>query len=134
MPPDLSPILDVKDLDGTTVVTPRDEFVLAENKAALYSLVEGESALPIRSQVVLNLENIRMFRSEMLATLVNFQRKVKETGGSLKLCSLDRDVQRLVELTHLNQVLDIRKTAQEAIDAFRGRTSTGWFRRLFGGR
>lgn len=131
---DPSQYLAVSHSDGTTILKVLDSDVLADAKEVLYSFTEGDTTVPMSSQVVLNLENVRMLKSVMLATLINFQKKIKDKGGSLKLCCVDPDVLRLMRLTHIDELLDIRQDEREAIGTFQPSSSPGWLSRLFGSK
>jgi len=131
---DLVQYIEVNHTRGTTILKVVDPEVLADEKAALYALADGEAGPTLSNQVVLSLVNVRTFKSLMIATLINFQKKIKERGGRLKICSIDPDVLRLFQLTRLDQILDLRKDEQDAIDSFGGSSSPGWFSRLFGSK
>ena|SRR5437588_106168 len=130
---DLAQYVGISDADGTTLIKILDPLVLSDDKAALYSLAEGAGGASLSSQVVLNLENVRALQSVMIATLINFQKKVREQGGSLKICCIDPHVMRLFELTRMDQILDLRKDIPDAIQSF-GSSSSGWMSRLFGSK
>ncbi len=134
MSQDLAQYLDLSHSDGTTILKIMDPQVLAEEKDALYSLVGSNTGPALSSQVVLNLENVHSFKSVMIATLITFQKKLKEQGATLKICCIHPDIMRLFELTKMDQILDLRKNEQDAIGSFRGASSPGWFSRLFGAR
>lgn len=130
---DLAQYVEMSDSEGTTIIRVVDPQVLSDDNEALYSLADGTAGRMLSSQVVLSLEHVRSLKSVMLATLINFQKKIKEKGGSLKICSIDPDVLRLFELTHMDQLLDLRKDEKEALESFRS-PSAGWLSRLFGSR
>ena len=110
------------------------EKIEADAKAALYALADGEAGPTLSNQVVLSLVNVRTFKSLMMATLITFQKKIKDRGGRLKICSIDPDVLRLFRLTRMDQILDLCKDEQDATDSFAGSSSPGWFSRLFGSK
>jgi anti-anti-sigma factor len=129
---DAAQFIGMTNSDGTSIVKILDPQVLADEKAALYALADGSAGTHLSSQVVLNLENVHSLKSVMIATLITFQKKIRERGGSLKICCIDPEVMRLFELTRMDQILDLRGDERDAVQSFE--SSGGWMGRLFGSK
>lgn len=56
--------------------------------------------------------------SSGLGVLVSLSKKIREQGGELRLAGLNEDLQTLFELTKLDTLFAITKTAEEALAAF----------------
>jgi anti-sigma B factor antagonist len=56
--------------------------------------------------------------SSGLGVLVSLSKKIREQGGELRLAGLNEDLQTLFELTKLDTLFAITKTADEALAAF----------------
>jgi len=66
-------------------------------------------------RIVLNLSRVDMLDSFGLAVLISLLKLSKEVGGNLTLFGLNDQVSRLIELTHMDRVLDIWETEGQAI-------------------
>jgi len=82
-------------------------------KSKLKTLVNGQ-----RTHLVLDLQQVHFMDSSGLGSLVACYRMVAKTGGDIKLCSLNPQIQNLVELTRLNQLFDIFETPEQAKRSF----------------
>jgi anti-sigma B factor antagonist len=56
--------------------------------------------------------------SSGLGVLVSLSKKIREQGGDLRLAGLNEDLQTLFELTKLDTLFSISRTAEEALAAF----------------
>lgn len=65
--------------------------------------------------VVLNLGRVEMLDSFGIAVLVSLLKLCKEQQGNLTLYGLNEQVNRLMEITHMDRVLDIWDTEGQAI-------------------
>jgi anti-anti-sigma factor len=72
-----------------------------------------------RRNLLLNLGNVQAMSSAMIDHIVAFHKKVRSLHGKLVLCNLQADVAPVIHHLKLNQVLTIRKDAQEGHEAFR---------------
>lgn len=145
------PVYRIDTIEGVSVITlPGPQFT-GDARDELYALIPrlgGTGTGPKR--VMLNLANVRQIHSAAIAVLINFQKRVREAGGALKICQIDPHVYQVFLLTKMDQVLDLHKTQQEAIDAFHGRGGSrgktggsaghgtdaggGFFKRMFGSK
>jgi anti-sigma B factor antagonist len=66
-------------------------------------------------RIVLNLGAVDMLDSFGLAVLISLLKLSKENGGNLTLYGLNKQVSRLIELTHMDRVLEIWETESQAI-------------------
>jgi anti-sigma B factor antagonist len=65
--------------------------------------------------IVLNLGNVEMLDSFGLAVLISLLKLCKENNGNLTLYGLNQQVTRLIELTHMDRVLEIWETEGQAV-------------------
>lgn len=68
--------------------------------------------------ILLNFDGVEFLSSAALNKLILVDKKVKEVGGQLRLCSLRAEIMEVFTLTRLNRVFDIRKSESEALKAF----------------
>lgn len=66
-------------------------------------------------QIVLNLGKVEMLDSFGLAVLISLLKLCKECHGNLTLYGLNEQVSRLIELTHMDRVLEIWESEGQAI-------------------
>ena len=75
-------------------------------------LVEGHEGLVL----VLDLSAVSFLDSTALGTMVGAVRRLRETGGELRLVLPDSPARRIFELTSLDQVLEIRASRAAAME------------------
>lgn len=71
-----------------------------------------------RKDVLLNLSRVEFVASAALNRLINFQKRVHDAGGKLKLCNLRPEIASVFAATRLNQVFDIRKDKNEGLASY----------------
>jgi anti-anti-sigma factor len=72
---------------------------------------------PGHRRFVLHLGQVHCLSSAMLGKLIAFDRKVKQAGGELTLCSLASDLSATFDRMRLDRVFRICPTEQEALGA-----------------
>jgi anti-sigma B factor antagonist len=65
--------------------------------------------------VVMNLSHVEMLDSFGIAVLISLLKLCKECSGNLTLYGMNEQVTRLIELTHMDRILDIWETEGQAI-------------------
>ena len=70
-------------------------------------------------RVILNLEHVGFLDSTGLSAIIAGHRAVQNRQGSLMLAGVAPQVQRLLDLTHLNEEFTVYPNVQEAITAGR---------------
>ena len=96
-----------------------DEEIIAEaatNDIAelLFSTVADN--LPIR--MLLNFSMVRRLGSSMLSTLVLLNRRIKNSGGTIKLCCIRSSLREIFTITKIDDIFDIYKDEEEALHNF----------------
>ena len=125
-------------IDGVTTIVILDSEIIPESKDQLFAIADrlSESAEP--RWVVLNLATVQTSKSIAIGILINFQTRVRNAGGTLKICRVHPDILRLFELTKTDQVFEIEDRQRDAIEVFHGRSrpprerQPSWFSRLIG--
>jgi anti-sigma B factor antagonist len=85
-----------------------------EAREKLYEVLQGKT----RPKIILNFDRIRVLSSAPIGMLVNFQKNVEASGGSLVLCELDPIVRDILRLTHVEGLFTIRDSEKDALDSF----------------
>jgi anti-anti-sigma factor len=78
------------------------------------ALVEDGS----RCRLVLNLSVVEYLASRALGKLVLLSRKVRELKGRVALCQPTQTVDRLLEATHLAEIIPVYRDEREAVRSF----------------
>ncbi len=92
-------------VDGQLVVTNRQEF-----KQAILDAVEQGARL-----VVVDFTASGYIDSSGLGALVSLSRRLRETGGDLRLVGLNEDLRTLFELTRLDALFPLYATRTDAL-------------------
>jgi anti-anti-sigma factor len=129
----------VEQVNGVTVIHVSVPQITPEMKDDLYALAARLVDSPPPRRVVLDMASVRILNSSAIGILINFQKRVRDAVGALKLCNLDPYVHDLFRLTRMDQVLDIQPTLNDALAAHQGKPRPGqpgksrpWYARLFG--
>jgi anti-sigma B factor antagonist len=94
-------------VDGQLVVTNRQEF-----KRAILDAVEQGARL-----VVVDFTTSGYIDSSGLGALVSLSRRLRESGGDLRLVGLNEDLRTLFELTRLDALFPLYATRADALAA-----------------
>ena len=73
--------------------------------------------------VVLNMENVRLVNSRFLSLLIRCAKTAGETGEQFALGNLGREVQKLMDMLHLDQLLEVYGSVDEAVQALAASSS-----------
>lgn len=111
--------LDVSEVGDVTVVHFRDQRIIEdlgiqEMGLELFHLVEAED----RKKLILNFSNVGFLSSAALGKLITLDKKVKKSGGVLKLCSIKPEIYEVFAITRLDRLFDIKGDEGEALAAF----------------
>lgn len=134
MPADRPSYARIEERDGATIIWIVDPKLLTDAKEEFYALADRVGRAPEPRAVVLNLARVHVFQSMMLGVLINFQKRVREAGGTLKLCELDPQVRKTFALTRLDTMVDICDTESDALKAAQGKGGASWFSKMFGSK
>lgn len=108
--------LNLDEKGGITVVRINGDIDIntsPEVKQTFERLVKDKTA-----SVVINLDDVGYVDSSGLATLVEILKKLRSSGGKLKLSNLSAKVLGLFEITKLNKLFDIANDEDSAINSF----------------
>ena len=89
-----------------------DAIVAPDLKAELV-LISKQGA----KNILIDLESVKYCDSSGLSALLTGHRMCKEANGSFILSAIQPAVEKLITISQLNSILNIKATAQEAIDS-----------------
>jgi anti-sigma B factor antagonist len=108
-------MLDVKRHNNVIVIKPQlkriDASVATEFKSQIIELIGKRD-----EKIVINLSDVDFIDSSGLGVLVLVLRKLGP-DGKIRLCKVKDSVRSIFELTRLNEVFDIHKTVEGAVEA-----------------
>ena len=94
-----------------TLVDKFDSLTSPDIKSELVFLIKSG-----KKNIIVNLAETRYVDSSGLSALLTGNRMCKEAKGSFVLCSLQPNVEKLVQISQLTNVFEITPTLNEAID------------------
>ncbi len=72
-----------------------------------------------RKQIVLDLDGTENLDSRGLTALLNTQDKIRDLGGDLKITTSNATNRKILELTRLDQQLEVFENVVDAVRSFR---------------
>ena len=97
----------VVELTGDFVASAAEQF-----KAQMAKLMEKNFLF-----VVLNLDKVGFMDSSGLGAILGCLRLIEGGGGGLRLCGLQPEVRKAVELVRMDRLVDVHATRDEALKA-----------------
>jgi anti-sigma B factor antagonist len=111
--------LDMDEVKDVTVARFTDKKILDESNIQiignqLFSLVDEDH----RQKIVLDFTNVEYLSSAALGKLITLDKKVKASGGKLRLCSIRSDILEVFKITRLDKLFTIRENREKALEGF----------------
>jgi anti-anti-sigma factor len=106
----------VSQVNDVTVVTFRSPSILEMTAVEavgeqLYKLVDRQA----RRKVLLNMQAVRFWSSQMISVLLNLHKKAGQIDGKVVICSLRPELRKVFKVTNLHRVLNFAKDEDEAM-------------------
>jgi anti-sigma B factor antagonist len=102
--------------EGIVIVTVEGQLIVG-NRQELKNLVH-ESLERGGRKFVIDCTRTGYIDSSGLGALVSMSRKVRETGGEMRIAGLNEDLRSLFELTKLDTLFPILATPEQALAGF----------------
>ena len=104
---------------GVTVVHFVDRtFIHDQECQELSDQLESLVAVAGEKQLLLNLKNVQYLGSDALTILCEFRTRVKSAHGTVKVCCLSPDLNKLLRLTGVDQLFEIYPDQNRALNSF----------------
>ena len=108
--------LSTEKIGEITVVSVLTEVLDASNTE---EFKKGFASIAEKNQnILLELSRVNFVDSSGCGSLLSCLRKVKSSGGELKVCGVQEAVRTLFELVRMDRIIDIFDSKQEAVKAF----------------
>ena len=105
-----------KDPSGVAVVQVDGQLIVG-NRQELKVLIQDALDRGER-RILIDFSRAGYIDSSGLGALVSIAKRVRETGGELRLAGLNEDLRSLFELTKLDTLFAIAETPQQALSSF----------------
>jgi anti-sigma B factor antagonist len=105
-----------RDPGGVAVVQVEGQLIVG-NRQELKDLIQGALDRNDR-RILIDFSRAGYIDSSGLGALVSISKRVRETGGELRLAGLNEDLRSLFELTKLDTLFAIAETPQQALASF----------------
>ena len=86
-----------------------DDLVIQEWGDQLLDLLENQKV----TKLLVNFERVLFMSSSALRALITLNKKAKDSGAALVLCSIDDNIMEAFRITRLDTVFQIKKTEEE---------------------
>lgn len=111
--------IDVEDIGDVTVARFLDRKILDETNIQivgnqLFALIDDEG----RRKIILDFSNVEYLSSAALGKLITLDKKVKTSGGKLRLCSIRPEIYEVFAITRLNKLFDMYDDQEKALEGF----------------
>ena len=106
----------ITEMNGVTIVEVGGELIVG-NRHELKETVLGRLDAGDR-RFLIDFTSSSYIDSSGLAVLVSLSKKIRESGGALRLAGLNEDLRTLFELTKLDTLFQIADTRARAIGEF----------------
>jgi len=116
-----NPRISVRQEQGVTVVELLDKDIpkydeQANNEIAQSLFAAAQQTTPVK--MVVDFGRVNYVGSAMLGTLIRLSKRIHETGGGLRLCTIPPLLLEMFIITKLDRVFDIHPERQAAISSF----------------
>lgn len=107
-----------RESEGVTIVDFRGRIAFGSGNTELRETLAGLAAAGAK-KILLNLKEVDFVDSSGIGEMVKGHMSVRKGGGQLKLCSLTKPVNDLLQATSLNKIFEIHPDEASAIKSFR---------------
>lgn len=105
-----------RDASGVAVVQVEGQLIVG-NRHELKDLVQAALDKGER-RILIDFSRTGYIDSSGLGALVSISKRIRESGGELRLSGLNEDLRSLFELTKLDTLFAIAETPQQALASF----------------
>src|SRR5262245_3168032 len=102
-------------VNDATIVAPQGEIDLSRAPSLRTQLAAAQASKP--RKLIVDLAAVSYMDSSGVATLLEAMRTIQRAGGKLILCCLQDRVRSIIEITRLDTVFTIVKTADDGLKA-----------------
>ena len=108
----------VESPDGSVVIIQTPRRLTTENSDKLKKLIKRYVDKG-RFKIIINLAETEYLDSSGLGAIVSKIAQTRSNNGDIRLASVKKYVMILLELTHINQIVKLFDTPEQAVDSFK---------------
>jgi len=82
--------------------------------------IEKEWSKKLATYIILNMEQLTFMDSSGLGVILGRYKQVTNDGGKLVICCVNRQVEKIIELSGLKNIINFYNTETEALNAIGG--------------
>jgi anti-sigma B factor antagonist len=105
-----------KDARGVVIIGVDGQLIVGNRHELKQKVMDAVEAG--ERKVLIDFTETGYIDSSGLGALVSLSKKLRDTGGELRLAGLNEDLRTLFELTKLDSLFNIADTAEQALAAF----------------
>jgi anti-anti-sigma factor len=119
MSDDISPSSSIHHVEGVMIFEPPgelfDRLEIANVSDEWLEAIESEKP----QRVVINFDNVRFFSSEAIGVVIRMAKRVRASGGDLKLCNMGKVIREVFDICQLIPTLfEVYDSTADAIASF----------------
>ena len=100
------------------VIEPQEKFLTGEDIKELEDRF-AEAYTAGDYSIIMDFSRTELIYSAFISVLLEYNQRLKQKGGRIKLANPGLEVKKIVEVTHLGQIFEIYSNLEEALDSFR---------------
>ena len=109
-------LVKIADEDGIVIVTLMQEKILDDETIALIEAEMNPAINDVKNARVVNdFVNVKFLTSAFLGFLIRLSKGIYESGGQLRLCSIDDKIMGIFKITRLDKIFDIHADVEKAV-------------------
>jgi len=105
-------------IDDVLVIEPQEKFLTGDDIKELEDKFTEAYARGNYS-IIMDFSRTEMIYSAFISVLLEYNQKLKQKGGRIKLANLGLEVKKIVEVTHLSQIFEIYPNLERAVESFK---------------
>ena len=106
----------ISNANGVTIVEVAGELIVGNRQLLKQSVLDRLEAGD--RKFLIDFASSSYIDSSGLGVLVSLSKKIRESGGALRLAGLNEDLRTLFELTKLDTLFRITDTKEQALEGF----------------
>jgi anti-sigma B factor antagonist len=108
--------IEIKESQGIQIISFEgnlDTGTSPEAESKINELIDGGA-----EKLLVNFEQLNFIASSGLRVLLATAKKLKASGGELRICSLNATVQEVFDISGFITILNVKATEEEALSSF----------------
>jgi anti-sigma B factor antagonist len=109
-------LVNAESIDGITIVELPQRLDSSTSRAFQQDMAP---LMEPNSKLIFDLTHVSHLDSSGIGSMIACLKRLRTSGGEVKLCNSSKQIHTLLELVRLHHVFDIFNTRQEAIDSYK---------------